>query len=126
MSLLHRSATLKRAATTRHDGLFVLNEESPDRLGDVIEVSGWDLRQFAANPVALYQHDVERPIGRWDNVRVEGKRLLGELHLASTALARMAKTLIDEGVLRAVSVGFVPKESEPLKAPPGALRIKAA
>ena len=107
---------------------FVLNEESADRMGDVIEVAGWNIKEFKHNPIALWQHDHDKPIGTWEHVRVEGKRLLGELKLASTNLANMARQLIDDGVLKAVSVGFIAKEHEPIdeKDPYGAWRIKAA
>lgn len=119
---------IQKATSTTHDGLFVLNEESEDRMGDIIEVAGWDLKNFKKNPVALWMHDHDKPIGTWGNVRVEGKQLLGELKLATTNLARMAKQLIEDGVLKAVSVGFRPKEHEPIdeKEPYGAWRIKAA
>ena len=124
------SATLTKAAArdTDHDGAFVLNEESPDRMGDIIEASAWDLDDFYRNPVALWQHDADRPIGIWEDVRVEGKQLLGKLRLASTNLAAMARQLIQDGVLRAVSVGFIPIEHEPIdkKDPYGGWRIKAA
>ena len=108
------AGTLIKAANASkdHDGVFVLNEESEDRMGDIIEASGWDLKQFKKNPIALWQHDHDRPIGTWHNVRVEGKQLIGELKLAGTKLAQMARQLIQEGVLKAVSVGFIPKEYE--------------
>lgn len=108
-------AELKAAPDDEYDGTFVLNEESEDRVGDVIVADGWDLKDFRKNSPALWGHDPDKLIGRWDNVRVEGKRLLGQLKLASTPMAQMAKTLIQEGILKAVSVGFAPKEYEPRK-----------
>jgi HK97 family phage prohead protease len=106
-------AVLQKAANGDHDGVFVLNEESEDRMGDIIKVDGWKLKQFKKNPVALWQHDHDKPVGHWKNIRVEGKQLLGELKLAGTNLAKMARQLIEDGALRAVSVGFRPLEYEP-------------
>lgn len=119
---------ITKSSSNESSPTFVLNEESADRMGDVIEVAGWDLAQFKKNPIALWQHNHEKPIGTWHNVRVEGKRLIGALKLAGTNLAKMAQQLIDEGVLKAVSVGFIPKEHEPIdeKDPYGGWRIKAA
>lgn len=108
--------------------LFVMNEETVDRSGDIIRADGWDLRAFKKNPIALWGHDTQQPIGQWKNVRVENKQLLGELQLSSIPLGQMAKTLIDEGVLRAVSVGFRVKDYIPIdeKEPWGAWDITKA
>lgn len=119
------TAELVKSGGAGTDGLFVLNEETEDRVGDVISVDGWQLDQFQKNPIALWQHDADKPIGTWSNVRVDGKRLIGELKLATTNLARMAKQLIEDGVLRAVSVGFRALDWEPMEKSDGYL-IKSA
>lgn len=109
------TATLEKASNARSgaDGTFVLSNQAVDRDGDIILADGWDLRNFKANPIALWQHDHRAPVGRWENLRIDGDRLLADLQLASTNLAKMAKQLIADGVLRAVSVGFRPQEVEP-------------
>lgn len=121
-------ATLQKATNGNAVGTFVLSEESPDRMGDIIEVEGWDFSNFKKNPIALWQHDHDKPIGSWRNIRVKGKQLLGDLYLGSTRLADMAQQLIEDGILKAVSVGFVPVEHEPLdeEKPYGGWRIKAS
>lgn len=101
-----------KAATGEYDGTFVLTTEAADRDGDVIEASAWDLTNFLKNPIALWQHDHKNPVGTWENVRVETGRIVADLKLASTNLARMTKQLIEDGVLKAVSVGFIPHEYE--------------
>ena len=118
----------KGAEKGGHDGTFIVSEETPDRVGDVIDVKGWELDNFRKNNIALWMHDHEKPIGTWENVRVKGKQLLGDLRLGSTNLAKMAKSLIDEGILKAVSVGFQPLDYEPMdeKDPYGAWHIKSA
>src|SRR5262245_34770907 len=50
---------------------FVLSDATPDRVGDVIMATGWDLRNFNNNPVALFNHHPDFPIGMWRNLRVE-------------------------------------------------------
>jgi HK97 family phage prohead protease len=119
------TASLTRSGLDDHDGFFCLNEESPDRMEDVIDVKGWNLASFKKNPIALWQHDADRPVGSWKNVRIEGKQLVGHFKAASTRLGQMAKQLIADGVLRAVSVGFRPLEWEPIKGTDG-YRIKSA
>ena len=49
------------------------------------------------------------PIGRWENVRAEGGKLLGRLKLAAKGTSQRIDELIglvEQGILRAVSVGF--------------------
>lgn len=88
---------------------FVLSDGSRDRHGTRINPDGWDLTAFRRNPIALFGHSGGFPIGRWENVRVEGGRLLGRLVLAaagtSARIDEMA-SLVRQGILRAVSVGF--------------------
>src|SRR5690242_19685403 len=40
--------------------LFTLSDGRRDREGDRIEPSGWDLRNFDANPIIPWQHDYDR------------------------------------------------------------------
>jgi HK97 family phage major capsid protein/HK97 family phage prohead protease len=98
---------------------FVMSDESIDRYGDTITASGWQLANFKKNPTALYGHDgSERlPIGRWENVRVVGKALLGSLRFAkrgTSAFTDAIRDLFQQKILNAVSVGFLPLKSEPL------------
>lgn len=97
---------------------FVLSDESVDRMGDVIRADGWDLKDFRANPVALFGHSHDQIIGVWENVRVEGKKLMGQLKLAregTSDLVDTVRSLIEQRVLKAVSVGFQPVEAQPRK-----------
>ena len=96
---------------------FVLSDETVDRMGDVIAADGWDLKQFKNNPIALFNHNANAIIGRWEKVRLEGKRLIGKLVLASAGTSQLVdevRKLWDQKMVRAVSVGFRPVKSEPL------------
>lgn len=97
---------------------FILSDESVDRMGDVIRASGWDLSSFKSNPIALMGHSHEHILGVWENVRIEGKRLMGTLKLANpgtSPLIDTVRSLLEQRVLRAVSVGFQPIEANPRK-----------
>jgi HK97 family phage prohead protease/HK97 family phage major capsid protein len=100
---------------------FVMSDDSVDRMGDVIEPKGWNLDNFAPdrNPVALFNHKSDQVIGNWRDVRVVKNRLLGRLELAARGTSELVDTvraLVEQGVLRAVSVGFRPTKMEPLDA----------
>jgi HK97 family phage prohead protease len=95
---------------------YVLSDETPDRMDDVIMSDGWVLDNFKKNPIALFGHSSTFPIGKWSNLRVEDKQLKGKLELApkgTSARIDEIRSLVDADVLRAVSVGFRPLESRP-------------
>lgn len=106
-------ATIEKAPSDEYDGTFILSTESRDRDGDIILLSGWEIDNFQRNPIALWQHDKDKPVGTWQNLRIEADRLVADLKLASTRLAEMTRQLINDDVLKAVSVGFLPKDVEP-------------
>ncbi|MDI6026730.1 phage major capsid protein [Corticibacterium sp. UT-5YL-CI-8] len=90
---------------------FVLSDGSRDRHGTRINPNGWDLSAFKRNPIALFGHSGDFPIGKWENVRAEGGKLLGTLRLAAKGTSQRIDELInlvEQGILRAVSVGFSP------------------
>ena len=96
---------------------FILSDATPDRMGDVIDPGGWDLKNFLRNPIALFNHRADFPIGKWDKLRVEDGALRGNLTMApegtSVRIDEMRR-LVDADILRAVSVGFREIESRPL------------
>jgi HK97 family phage prohead protease/HK97 family phage major capsid protein len=96
---------------------FVLSDDTVDRYGDIIVASGWMLTNFKKNPIALFGHSNGFPIGTWSDIRVEGNKLVAKLKLAARGTsARIDEliSLVEQGVLRAVSVGFIPIKSEPI------------
>lgn len=96
---------------------FICSTDTEDRYGDVIE-QNWELRNFKNNPIALFNHDADQIIGSWRDVHVDSKgRLRGILRMAmegTSALVDAVRSLLQQGIIRAVSVGFLPIEWEPL------------
>jgi HK97 family phage prohead protease len=98
---------------------FIMSDAKADRMGDVIEADGWQLQNFKAHPIALFNHDPNQVIGTWTDVKVQDKQLRGRLEFAeqgTSALVDTVRALHSQGILRAVSVGFRPIESKPLDA----------
>jgi HK97 family phage major capsid protein/HK97 family phage prohead protease len=95
---------------------FIMSTDDTDRMGDVVEIGGIDLKAFRKNPVALWQHDPQSPIGTWADVRKVGGQLVGKLQLAAektSPLIDRLRQLIEQRVLRAVSIGFRALELKP-------------
>jgi len=96
---------------------FILSDATADRYDDSIVAEGWDLKNFVRNPIALFNHNSDFPIGRWEKLLVKDGALRGHLQVApkgTSARIDEIRALIDAGILRAVSVGFRPIESEPI------------
>jgi HK97 family phage major capsid protein len=98
--------TLYRTTVSAGEGMdFVLSDGSLDRHGTRINPRGWELGKYLP---ALFGHN-GIPIGQWQDVRMEGDRLLGRLALAAkgtSARIDEMRSLVEQGILRAVSVGF--------------------
>ena len=87
---------------------------SIDRVGDVINHDAWTksggLQNFEKNPIILFNHDYNKPIGRATSMEVNKTGL--ELGARISKSAGEIKDLIKDGVLGAFSVGFRVKDAE--------------
>lgn len=93
---------------------FLASTSAIDRQGDSVDQSGWELENFKANPVILWAHRYdELPLGKVISVDNTNRGLEIEMVFAeedANPKAQQVKRLVDEGILNAVSVGFIPKE----------------
>ncbi len=87
---------------------------SIDRVGDVINHDAWTksggLDNFKHNPIILFNHNYDKPIGRATSMEVNKSGL--ELGARISKSAGEIKDLIKDGVLGAFSVGFRVKDAE--------------
>lgn len=80
-----------------------------DRQGESINPKGWSLENFKKNPIILFGHDYySLPIGKALKVWVEDGKLMFTIKFSSKPFAQDVFDLIKEGMLNAVSVGFIP------------------
>lgn len=96
---------------------FIMATDDEDRIGDVIDIGGMNIATFKQNPIALWAHDSKSPIGSWEGLKKEGGRLIGKLKLAAAGTSPLIdrlRELIEQGILKAVSVGFRVIEYEPI------------
>jgi HK97 family phage prohead protease len=105
-----RPAIIKSTAKPVHNFEYTMSDETPDRYGDIVAHDGWVLDHFRNNPVALFGHNHDFPIGRWLDVHIdkEVKALRGRLDIPKGVSPRIdeIRLLVDAGYLPAVSVGF--------------------
>ena len=97
-----------------------------DRAGDSISADAWTkggLKNFEKNPIILFNHDYNRPIGRATGLKTTESGL--ELTAKISKAAKDVVDLVKDGVLGAFSVGFRVKDADYLEETDG-LKIKDA
>ena len=97
--------TIEKAASSAYDASFVMSAATADRVKDTIDPAAYK-SALGSKLIALYQHDPDRPIGFWENLRMAGDTLVGDLKVAGTNLGQMIKQLIADGVPLGASIGF--------------------
>lgn len=102
------------------------NKAVVDRGGDIIPKDAWDLKNYAKNPIILFSHDKNQPIGRAVVTEAKDEGLYVKAKISKSDSPDIAKVrdLIKEGVLNAFSVGFDMRQSE--KTADGYTEIKSA
>ena len=91
------------------------NTTAKDRSGDVVTAEAWakGVENFRRNPVMLYQHKHDTPIGRIDKIQVDKKGIFVEGSVSEAAeKLHGVQTLIKDGALKSFSVGFRVKDGK--------------
>jgi|GEM_PF-2470696 len=131
---LQRLSCVASSVKSGSDGLYIegfANKPVIDRGKEVMEPNCWKLDNYKKNPVILYNHGMDSelggtPIGKAVMVepRKEGLFLRAKITNANDKKINLIRSLIDEGMLKAFSVGFDPKDSE--RDADGVTHIKSA
>ena len=119
-----RGATVNEAERSVE---VVASTEAWDSYDTRLMSSGWDLQRFSSNPVALLCHNTKdlRAIIGTAEARVDGGALLAKIRFLPPGVnedADLAFGLYRAGVLKGVSVGFIPHEFHEDKIPEGQSR----
>jgi HK97 family phage prohead protease len=94
-----------------------------DRAGDVISAEAWTkggLENFKRNPIILFNHNYDKPIGRATGFKTGPNGLELEAKISKAAPDSVAQ-LVKDGVLGAFSVGFRVKDADYIKETDGLL-----
>jgi len=114
--IYHWTSTFKTLGDTDDGGVEIKGSASTnglDRAGDIIESGAWTkggLENFKNNPIILFNHNYDRPIGRAKDLQVTDNGL--EISAKISKAAGDVTQLIKDGVLGAFSVGFKVKDAD--------------
>jgi HK97 family phage prohead protease/HK97 family phage major capsid protein len=91
------------------------NTVMKDRSGDVVTAEAWakGVESFRRNPIMLYQHKHDCPIGKFDKITIDKKGIYVEGTVSEAAeRTHGLHTLIKDGALKSFSVGFRVKDGK--------------
>ncbi len=110
--------TIEQIKAAEDTGSFevVVSTADVDRAGETIDQNGWDLSFYKQNPIVLWAHDYfGLPIGVTTSIEVVDGKLVAKGKFApadANPLAQQIRKLYDLKIVRATSVGFIPKEMD--------------
>jgi len=122
--ILHLNASFK-AKETEAGKLKISGFASTadtDRAGDVILPEAWSkggIESYKKNPIILFNHNYNKPIGRATAISVTDRGLEIDAEISSADLE--LQQLIKDGVLTTFSVGFMIKDADYISATDGFL-----
>ena len=113
MQKVQRLFLVKRAAGAAPDmdrATFIASTSASDRYGDVVDQESWKLDNYKNNPVIQVDHDyrADATVGRATSATVQDGALVIEVQWGKGARAQEIAEKVKDGLLNAVSVGFMP------------------
>ena len=109
---------LKSIKADESNGTFkvIVTKQVVDRDQEMLLVDGAETENYLKNPIVLFAHDYwSLPIGKATNLIKESDQIIAEGVFASAEMnpvAQNVRRLYDAGILKTVSVGFIPKQWE--------------
>lgn len=90
------------------------NKAVVDRGMDLIPKTAWNLKNFEKNPVMLFNHDMDKPIGKvvGFEARDEGLYVKCVFSKSNDPMVAYVRDMVKEKILNSFSVGFDAKQSE--------------
>jgi HK97 family phage prohead protease len=127
MNKIFNLSSMIKSITEEDDGSVLIrgmaSTNDVDRVGDVISPQAWakgGLSNFEKNPIILYNHNHDTPIGRATELKITDNGLEMKAFISKSAPNNIAQ-LIKEGILSTFSVGFRVKDADYVKETDGLL-----
>lgn len=75
-----------------------------------IQTNGIDLSEFNDNPIMLFNHEYDKPIGFHENIEVSETNIITTPNFDDDEFSQTIKKKFDRGSLKSASIGLVPIE----------------
>lgn len=89
------------------------SDDSIDRDDDVVRPEGWVVEHYKSNPIVLYMHNRSIPIGETMKLERSANGWDFGIRFASEGVSEKAdeiRRLVEDNILKAASIGFIPLE----------------
>lgn len=94
----------------------IISTADQDRQGEIVDINGWDLENYKANPIVLWAHDYHQlPVGVADEIEIKEGKLTARGRFASAdanPFAQQVRKLYDAKIIKTTSVGFIARKME--------------
>jgi HK97 family phage prohead protease len=128
MTMMRAAVAAQINALGENEVEVIISTSTLARDGHILEPSGCDLTNYRVNPIVLWQHNPDVPVGRATDLVVEGDKIRARITFAPVGISQKAdevRGLVKNGIVSGVSVGFDVIDAEPLdpKQPRGGQRF---
>jgi len=128
MTMMRAAVAAQINALGENEVEVIISTSALARDGHILEPSGCDLSNYQANPIVLWQHNPDAPVGRAADLVVDGGKIRARITFAPIGISPKAdevRGLVKNGIVSGVSVGFDVIDAEPLdpKQPRGGQRF---
>lgn len=101
----------------KNEIIAIASSDIEDRQGEIVDVGGWDLKNFLDAPRLLWGHDHKKlPVGKvteiWVEKSAKPKLMFKATFQEVTEFGKAVKKLFEQGFLNTFSVGFRPIDAE--------------
>ena len=117
MTMIRAAVSAQINALGENEVEVIISTSALARDGHILVPSGCDLGNYRSNPIVLWQHNPDVPVGRAADLAVEGNKIRARILFAPAGISAKAdevRGLVKSGVVSGVSVGFDVSDSEPL------------
>ena len=128
MRRAYSTITVKDLSEDAREFVGIASTPSVDRVGDIVEPGG---AKYSLPIPLLWQHDKNQPIGEITDARVSKSGIQVKGRILKASQSRTLMDRLDEawesiklGLVKGLSIGFLPNEYEPIKES-GGYRITA-
>jgi len=90
------------------------NKAVIDDVGDLMNFEGLDMRRYKRNPILLYNHDRNLPVGKVIESKITPEGLWVKARISNSAdkVVSYVRDLVKEGILKTFSIGFDPIDEQ--------------
>lgn len=92
----------------------IISTSAPARDGHILRASGCDHADFDRNPIILWAHSTDQPVGRCERLTVGSNAISARIRFAPLGVSETAdriRGLVKSGVVSAMSISFLPDYS---------------